>query len=154
MCHILMEDLTAGMRAPAVMDIKMGFRTFLESEADNPKRRLDLVEKMLNDDPSALTAEERENGVTKLRYMQYRDCMSSSQELGWRIEGLCIGECEYDVPARKLASREQAVTAIKWWLQGCTQLRQLALSKLIELRRVLEESKWFGCDLHILRGPC
>ena len=43
MCHLFLEDLTVGMNRPAVMDIKMGVRTFLESEAENPKRRLDLV---------------------------------------------------------------------------------------------------------------
>ena len=53
----------------------MGTRTFQEKEADNPKLRPDLRDKMLKhpDGPDALTAEEREVGVTKVRYMQFRE---------------------------------------------------------------------------------
>lgn len=43
---IRMANLTAGMSRPCVMDIKMGKRTFLESETTNMKRRHDLVKKV------------------------------------------------------------------------------------------------------------
>ena len=71
-----------------MMDIKMGRRTFLESEVTNTKRREDLAAKMAKLDPAALTEEERTHGVTKLQYMQYREQLSSTATLGWRIEGL------------------------------------------------------------------
>ena len=53
------------------MDIKMGTRTFLESEVKNPALRKDLYEKMTKLNPDEPTAEEhRLKAVTKLRYMQ------------------------------------------------------------------------------------
>ena len=39
-------------------------------------------------DAAAPTAQELEEGVTKLRYMQFREMMSSSSDFGWRIEGI------------------------------------------------------------------
>ena len=45
-------------------------RTYLESEVDTVKKRKDLLEKMLAIDPHAATPEEKENGITKLRYMK------------------------------------------------------------------------------------
>ena len=49
-----------------------------------PTKRLDLVEKMIKLDPHALTEQERAEGVTKMRYMQFRELKSSSASLGWR----------------------------------------------------------------------
>lgn len=143
MCNIFLEDLTAGMEAPAVMDIKMGMRTFLESEADNPKLRPDLAAKMQKDEQSDLTPFEIENGVTKLRYMQYRDSTSSSLALGWRIEGVRIAGEPYSIPPRKITTREQAIAAIEWWLNGESHILEATLSRLLKLRSTLEESDWF-----------
>ncbi|KAK6047629.1 inositol-pentakisphosphate 2-kinase [Cooperia oncophora] len=65
----------------------LNFRTFLESEVSNTKRRKDLYEKMTAIDPDEPTPEERACGeITKLRYMQFRERESSSAELGFRIE--------------------------------------------------------------------
>ena len=41
-----LQDVTRGLRAPCVMDIKLGTRTFAESEVADTRCRKDLVEKM------------------------------------------------------------------------------------------------------------
>ena len=70
---VTLHDMTAGMARPCVMDIKMGKRTFLESEVKAGKLRPDLAAKMVKLDPTALTEAEVAEGVTKLRYMQFRE---------------------------------------------------------------------------------
>ena len=49
----------------------------------------DMFDKMLQVDPTAPTAEElRLGGVTKPRYMVWRETISSTATLGFRIEGI------------------------------------------------------------------
>ena len=45
--YLEMQDLLANFENPSVMDIKMGSRTFLESEVAKKSLRLDLLEKMV-----------------------------------------------------------------------------------------------------------
>lgn len=45
---------------------------------------------MLELDDREPTAEERKVGVTKMRYMQFRERMSSSHSLGFRIEAMQV----------------------------------------------------------------
>lgn len=46
------------------------------------------LEQMMEVDPNEPTAEEKENGITKLRYMQFRESQSSSRLFGFRIEAV------------------------------------------------------------------
>lgn len=102
-----LEDLTAGFESPCVADIKMGVRTFVESEVTNAKKRVDLGVKMNTADPGSLSEGEMSEGITKLRYMQFRDALSSSASLGWRVDGLHVpsGRCARPRRAAAAAAR-------------------------------------------------
>lgn len=53
----------------------------------------DMYQKMVEVDPSAPTPEEnKQKSIIKPRYMQWRDEMSSSVDLGFRIEGIKVTE--------------------------------------------------------------
>lgn len=73
------------------MDCKIGVRTYLEEELskakEKPKLRKDMYEKMIQIDKDAPNDEEhRAKGVTKPRYMVWRETISSTATLGFRIE--------------------------------------------------------------------
>ncbi|XP_015785817.1 inositol-trisphosphate 3-kinase homolog isoform X2 [Tetranychus urticae] len=86
-CCIAIDNLLYHFDNPYIMDIKMGSRTFLEDEVSNGEPRADLYEKMIKLDPSALSeAEKQVKAITKLKYMQLREQLSSSSTLGFRIE--------------------------------------------------------------------
>ncbi|VDP17959.1 unnamed protein product [Soboliphyme baturini] len=88
---IEIEDLTQRFSNPAIMDIKMGTRTFLESEVTNPMKRHDLYKKMISLDPEEPTVEEKaEESITKLRYMQFRENESSTAMYGFRIDAVKV----------------------------------------------------------------
>lgn len=71
-------------------------RTYQEEELITARTkstlRSDMYQKMMKIDPTALSAEEHaQKGVTKCRYLQWRDTTSSTSMLGFRIEGIMVG---------------------------------------------------------------
>ena len=72
---------------PNICDVKMGVRTFLEGETTVMKPRHDLYLKMTKEDPAAPTELEKEaEAITKFRYLDWRDRVSSSRSLGFRYQ--------------------------------------------------------------------
>ncbi len=92
--YLQLQNLLNGFEDAAVMDCKIGVRTFLEKDASGGGPRTDLLQKMVKIDASEPTPEEKACGITKLRYMTFRDNEASSSLLGFRIEAqrLCGGE--------------------------------------------------------------
>lgn len=89
--YLQLQDLLSDFDQPCVMDCKIGVRTYLEEELskakEKPKLRKDMYEKMIQIDKDAPSDEEhRVKGVTKPRYMVWRETISSTATLGFRIE--------------------------------------------------------------------
>ncbi|XP_061684107.1 inositol-trisphosphate 3-kinase Cb [Syngnathoides biaculeatus] len=144
----LMDDLLADFDSPSIMDCKMGSRTYLEEELmkarEHPRLRKDMYDKMIAVDPGAPTEQERvQQGVLKPRYMQWRETLSSTATLGFRIEGIkkADGTCNTNFKTTKL--KEQVMQALEDFVDGNTQTLKLYLQRLEELRSVLEQSHFF-----------
>lgn len=144
----LMDDLLADFDSPSIMDCKMGSRTYLEEELikarERPRLRKDMYEKMVEVDPGAPTEQERaQQGILKPRYMQWRETLSSTATLGFRIEGIKRADGTCNTNFKKTKHREQVMQALEDFVDGDTQILKLYLKRLEELRSVLETSNFF-----------
>ncbi|KAJ7344821.1 hypothetical protein JRQ81_000771 [Phrynocephalus forsythii] len=146
--YLQLDDLLANFEGPCVMDCKMGIRTYLEEELikarEKPKLRKDMYKKMIDVDPLAPTAEENtQRAVTKPRYMQWRETISSSANLGFRIEGIkkADGTCNTNFKTTK--TREQVLQVFLEFIKGDMAILKKYLSRLYEIRGILESSDFF-----------
>ncbi|CAD6196316.1 unnamed protein product [Caenorhabditis auriculariae] len=145
---IEIEDLLQQFADPtktAIMDIKVGTRTFLESEVSNSKKRADLYEKMIAIDPEEPTDEERKSqSITKLRYMQFRERESSSAKLGFRIEAGKTLDGSLEKNFKKVRTIEDvASTFIDFFGVERTRVRRQLVARLKAMRAAIEKSNFF-----------
>ncbi|XP_045235141.2 inositol-trisphosphate 3-kinase C isoform X2 [Macaca fascicularis] len=143
-----MEDLLADFEGPSIMDCKMGSRTYLEEELvkarERPRPRKDMYEKMVAVDPGAPTPEEHAQGaVTKPRYMQWRETMSSTSTLGFRIEGIKKADGTCNTNFKKTQALEQVTKVLEDFVDGDHIILQKYVARLEELREALEISPFF-----------
>ena len=90
-----------------------------------------------------LTDEEKTNGITKLRYMQYREETSTTATLGWRIEAVVKpGQPKFD--AKAISEREQLDDALLDYLGGRAAVAAAIHARLLALRGALEASEFFA----------
>ncbi|KAM4898352.1 inositol-trisphosphate 3-kinase A isoform 6-T6 [Sylvia borin] len=163
--YIQLDDLLTDFEGPSVMDCKMGIRTYLEEELtkarEKPKLRKDMYKKMIEVDPLAPTAEENaQHAVTKPRYMQWRETISSSANLGFRIEGIKVhvlpvlrtpeldavlqkadGTCNTNFKTTK--TQEQVLQVFVEFIEGNTTILKKYLKRLQEINVILESSDFF-----------
>ncbi|XP_066998196.2 inositol-trisphosphate 3-kinase homolog isoform X2 [Anabrus simplex] len=141
---IELQDLLHGFNDPHVMDVKMGTRTFLESEVEKTTARCDLYQKMVQVDPSAPSPEEHEaRAVTKLRYMQFREQQSSTCSQGFRIEAMKLRGAPPLTDLKKVKSREEVMVTMALFLGGREDTRQRLVARLREIRTKFEQCEYF-----------
>ncbi|XP_049724030.1 inositol-trisphosphate 3-kinase B [Elephas maximus indicus] len=145
-----MDDLLADFDSPCVMDCKMGIRTYLEEELTKarkkPSLRKDMYQKMIEVDPEAPTEEENaQRAVTKPRYMQWRETISSTATLGFRIEGIKKEDGSVNRDFKKTKTREQVKEAFREFTKGNQKILIAYRDRLKDIRATLEVSPFFKC---------
>ncbi|XP_063002368.1 uncharacterized protein LOC134412392 [Elgaria multicarinata webbii] len=147
-CYIQMDDLLRGLDTPSIMDCKMGTRTYLEDELCQAQQRAtarrDLYQKMVKIDPQAPTALEHCQGaVTKARYMQWREGISSSASLGFRIEGITIEGGAVQKDFKQIRGQEEIVDIFLTFTKSRLDVLSTYLARLKSMHKALEESTFF-----------
>lgn len=150
-----LQDLLKDFDNPCVMDCKIGVRTYLEEELakakEKSKLRKDMYDKMVQVDPSAPTEEEnRLKGVTKPRYMVWRETISSTATLGFRIEGMKRGNGISSKDFKLIRTKDQVTNSIKSFLDGFEHVLPQYIQRLKDLKKALIKSEFFR--IHELIG--
>ncbi|XP_075156151.1 inositol-trisphosphate 3-kinase A-like isoform X2 [Haematobia irritans] len=146
--YLQLQDLLSDFYQPCVMDCKIGVRTYLEEELskakEKPKLRKDMYEKMIQIDPNAPSEEEHKaKGVTKPRYMVWRETISSTATLGFRIEGIKKSDGTSTKDFKTTKSREQIKAAFREFISGFPHAMPRYLQRLRAIRATLECSDFF-----------
>lgn len=146
--YIQLQDLLSDFYQPCVMDCKIGVRTYLEEELskakEKPKLRKDMYEKMIQIDQNAPTEEEhRAKGVTKPRYMVWRETISSTSTLGFRIEGIKKSDGTSSKDFKTTKSRDQICDAFREFAEGFPHALPKYIQRLKAIRATLGYSEFF-----------
>ncbi|ODM98546.1 Inositol-trisphosphate 3-kinase B [Orchesella cincta] len=146
---IELEDLLGHFSNPCVMDCKIGVRTYLEEELmkakEKPKLRKDMYEKMCQIDPTAPLPEEHKlHGVTKPRYMVWRETISTTATLGFRIEGIRRSDGTSSKDFKTMKSENQVKDSFSSFMNGCSDIVKQYLERLNALKIALAQSQFFS----------
>ncbi|XP_063364841.1 inositol-trisphosphate 3-kinase A isoform X1 [Cydia amplana] len=146
--YLQLQDLLSNFDSPCVMDCKIGVRTYLEEELakakEKTKLRKDMYEKMIQIDPKAPSEEEhRSKGVTKPRYMIWRETISSTSTLGFRIDGVKKADGTSSKDFKTTKSRDQIMEAFKEFTSSFPNAPARYLERLKSIRATLIESHFF-----------
>ncbi|XP_036338763.1 inositol-trisphosphate 3-kinase A-like isoform X3 [Rhagoletis pomonella] len=146
--YLQLQDLLSDFCQPCVMDCKIGVRTYLEEELskakEKPKLRKDMYEKMIQIDPDAPSEEEHKaKGVTKPRYMVWRETISSTATLGFRIEGIKKSDGTSTKDFKTTKSRQQIKQAFREYIDGFQHAMPRYIQRLQAIRATLECSDFF-----------
>jgi len=144
-----MEDLLRSFSRVHMADIKMGVRCFSEDEVQNERPRPDLFDRMERLETMlgtpVLTAAERQAGaMTKARWMTLRDSLSSTRELGFRIDALLTPQghdTAFDSSLFRTRTRAEVSRALRRFFPRqahCTHGAHPRLVAAAAMRRVRE----------------
>lgn len=143
--YLQIENLISSFESPNIMDCKMGCRTYLESETDTVTLRKDLLAKMVQIDPHEPSEEEKLNGITKLRYMKFRDDATSSRTLQFRIDA-CKTRHTESYSLKRLNERTEIMRLFHAFVTNGTNEDKVItsiLTRLHALRSTLVQSEFF-----------
>ncbi|MGH0185337.1 UNVERIFIED_CONTAM: hypothetical protein FKN15_016960 [Acipenser sinensis] len=99
---------------------------------------------MLKVDPAAPSAEEHaQGGVTKPRYMQWRETMSSTATLGFRIEGITMDSGKVLKDFKKTRTKEQIIEALLAFTKRDTAVLSSYEARLRDINAALMKSVFF-----------
>ncbi|XP_034473170.1 inositol-trisphosphate 3-kinase A isoform X2 [Drosophila innubila] len=146
--YLQLQDLLSDYVQPCVMDCKVGVRTYLEEELskakEKPKLRKDMYDKMIQIDAQAPNTEEHAaKAVTKPRYMVWRETISSTATLGFRIEGIKKSDGTSSKDFKTTKSREQIKLAFSEFLSGHPHILPRYIQRLRAIRATLAVSEFF-----------
>ncbi|XP_046382454.1 inositol-trisphosphate 3-kinase A isoform X1 [Ischnura elegans] len=147
--YLQLQDLLGDFTSPCVMDCKIGVRTYLEEELakakEKPKLRKDMYEKMIQIDANAPTEEEhRLKGVTKPRYMVWRETISSTATLGFRIEGIRKADGKSSKDFKTTKTKDQVMAAFRDFVSGFPHAVPKYIQRLKAIRATLDVSEFFS----------
>lgn len=157
--YLEMQDLLAKFDVfnVSVMDVKMGCRTYHEEDLNRALRetklRPDMYDKMIEIDQNEPTSEERLlKAITKPRYMIWRETISSTANLAFRIEAMRLKDGTIDKDFKTTKSEDQITKAFIRYASN-RNIRLAYLKRLYDLRQALIQSRFFlthefiGCSL-------
>ncbi|KAL0280966.1 UNVERIFIED_CONTAM: hypothetical protein PYX00_002107 [Menopon gallinae] len=147
--YLQLQDLLVDFVSPCVLDCKLGVRTYLEEELskakEKPKLRKDMYEKMIQVDPSAPTQEEHQaKAVTKPRYMVWRETISSTATLGFRLEGVRKSDGKSSKDFKTTKTKEQMKIAFRDFTNGYPHAVPKYVQRLRAIKATLEVSIFFS----------
>jgi len=147
--YVKLQDLLAEFDNPSVCDIKMGTRTYLEEELIKAREKMimrkDMYEKMVKVDKNEPTEEEHDfKAVTKPRYMQWRERLSSTATLGFRIDGIKQADRDPDKNFKTVRTNQEVAYVLRKHIDYRDETRLKLLERLKEIRSTLEKSKFFA----------
>lgn len=152
--YIRLSNVLLEFSQPFVMDVKMGVRSFLEKECKSAKLRDDLYRRMLEINAQEPTPEEREReAITKHRWMSFRDNLSSSVQLGFRIDGMAgPGHLKLRADAfTTLREKDEVVQELLGFLPPAPRrFRKMMRASLRELGETDSEWTPIADDLQVL----
>eukprot|EP00794_Sanderia_malayensis_P020473 gene20473-22489_t len=127
--------------------------TYLEAElglsGKEPRPRKDLYEKMIHVDENEPTEEEKaQQAITKPRYMQWREQLSSTATLGFRIEGIKNSEKKPSKDFKTTKQKHDVGKVFSKYIDSRSdiqvfKLQQGYLQRLKAIRATLETSPFF-----------
>lgn len=147
--YLQLQDLLVDFTSPCVLDCKLGVRTYLEEELskakEKPKLRKDMYDKMIQIDPTAPTQEEhRLRAVTKPRYMVWRETISSTATLGFRLEGVRKSDGKSSKDFKTTKTKEQIKDAFRDFTNGFPHALPKYVQRLKAIKATLEVSIFFS----------
>lgn len=116
----------------------------MEKEVANKTERTDLYDKMNAIDPNSLTKEEhRIKAITKLRYMQFRETLSSSQEKGFRIDAVKLRGLSPVRDFKTVRTQDDIEKLFMFFTSMRPGAVKEILKRLRQMRTLMEDSDYF-----------